>query len=106
VEITVYQGLTTWTDQTFFFVSFPGYGYGHPGGFNPFLLNAGWLDAAYMNYAWSDYFRVQQTHPLLSKGEWFFSINFRKIEHHTAVVSRTIKFSTAAPTTISKLPIN
>jgi hypothetical protein len=65
------QGQTTLTDRNFCFLS--GYGYGHPGGFNPFLLNAGWLDAAYMNYAWSDYFRVQQTHPLLSKGEcWFF----------------------------------
>lgn len=28
------------------------------GPFNPFLLNpAGWLDAAYMSYAWPDYFR-------------------------------------------------
>ncbi|XP_061503632.1 segmentation protein Runt isoform X4 [Anopheles gambiae] len=34
--------------------------YGHPGPFNPFILNAGWLDAAYMNYAWSDYFRQHQ----------------------------------------------
>ncbi|KPI99900.1 Segmentation protein Runt [Papilio xuthus] len=33
------------------------YGYGHPGAFNPFLLNAGWFDAAYLNYAWADYFR-------------------------------------------------
>lgn len=37
-----------------------GYGYGHPGAFNPFLLNSGWLDAAYLNYAWADYFRVPQ----------------------------------------------
>uniref|UniRef100_A0A182PZN4 Runt domain-containing protein n=1 Tax=Anopheles farauti TaxID=69004 RepID=A0A182PZN4_9DIPT len=36
------------------------FAYGHPGAFNPFILNAGWLDAAYMNYAWSDYFRQQQ----------------------------------------------
>ncbi|XP_058444706.1 segmentation protein Runt-like [Malaya genurostris] len=36
------------------------FAYGHPGAFNPFMLNAGWLDAAYMNYAWSDYFRQQQ----------------------------------------------
>ncbi|XP_047535508.1 segmentation protein Runt [Vanessa atalanta] len=36
------------------------YGYGHPGAFNPFLLNPGWLDAAYLNYAWADYFRPPQ----------------------------------------------
>lgn len=28
--------------------------------FNPFLLNPGWLDAAYMSYAWPDYFRTQR----------------------------------------------
>ncbi|XP_057663903.1 segmentation protein Runt [Diorhabda carinulata] len=36
------------------------YGYGMPGlpgGFNPFLLNPGWLDAAYMTYAFPDYLR-------------------------------------------------
>lgn len=36
------------------------YGYGLPGmptGFNPFLLNPTWLDAAYMSYAYPDYFR-------------------------------------------------
>ncbi|KAK4873558.1 hypothetical protein RN001_012918 [Aquatica leii] len=54
------------------------YGYGIPGlpgAFNPFLLNPGWLDAAYMTYAWPDYFRTrpnfpQQTniHPSLIKG--------------------------------------
>ncbi|KAK5641391.1 hypothetical protein RI129_009938 [Pyrocoelia pectoralis] len=53
------------------------YGYGIPGlpgAFNPFLLNPGWLDAAYMTYAWPDYFRTrpnfqQQTnlHPGLIK---------------------------------------
>ncbi|XP_062536870.1 segmentation protein Runt [Armigeres subalbatus] len=38
------------------------FAYGHPGAFNPFMLNPGWFDAAYMNmnYAWSDYFRQQQ----------------------------------------------
>ncbi|NP_001104821.1 runt [Bombyx mori] len=36
------------------------YGYGHPGPFSPFLLNPGWLDAAYLNYAWADYFRPPQ----------------------------------------------
>nr|XP_013189737.1 unnamed protein product [Amyelois transitella] len=35
------------------------YGYGHPGAFTPFLLSSGWLDAAYLNYAW-DYFRPPQ----------------------------------------------
>ncbi|GAB0094032.1 ATP binding [Sergentomyia squamirostris] len=44
------------------------YGYGHPGGFNPFILNPGWLDAAYM-YAWPDYFRHQTHHStLVAKG--------------------------------------
>ncbi|CAG9832948.1 unnamed protein product [Diabrotica balteata] len=36
------------------------YGYGMPGlpgGFNPFLINPGWLDAAYMSYAFPDYLR-------------------------------------------------
>lgn len=29
-----------------------------PGGFHPFLLNPGWLDAAYLStYGWSEYFR-------------------------------------------------
>lgn len=53
-----------------------GYAYGPHGGFNPFMLNAGWLDAAYMNYAWSDYFRHQPPHPALVKGKnrfYFFS---------------------------------
>ncbi|CAH2093044.1 unnamed protein product [Euphydryas editha] len=45
------------------------YGYGHPGAFNPFLLNPGWLDAAYLNYAWADYFRPPQLiDPVLVKG--------------------------------------
>ncbi|CAH2043890.1 unnamed protein product, partial [Iphiclides podalirius] len=39
------------------------YGYGHPGAFNPFLLNAGWFDAAYLNYAWADYFRPPMREP-------------------------------------------
>ncbi|KAI4456491.1 runt related [Holotrichia oblita] len=40
------------------------YGYGipgMPGAFNPFLINPGWLDAAYMSYAWPDYFRSRNT---------------------------------------------
>ncbi|KAF5270175.1 hypothetical protein FQR65_LT05655 [Abscondita terminalis] len=55
------------------------YGYGIPGlpgAFNPFLLNPGWLDAAYMTYAWPDYFRTRPSfhqqqsnlHPSLIKG--------------------------------------
>ncbi|XP_044759304.1 segmentation protein Runt [Coccinella septempunctata] len=49
------------------------YGYGLPGTFSPFFLNPGWLDAAYMTYAWPDYFRrsnMQQpnVHPSLVKG--------------------------------------
>lgn len=35
-------------------------GMGLGGGFNPFLLNPSWLDAAYMSYAWPDYFRNQR----------------------------------------------
>ncbi|KOB68298.1 Runt [Operophtera brumata] len=42
-----------------------GYGYGHPGAFSPFLLNPGWLDAAYLNYAWADYFRPPQAATLV-----------------------------------------
>lgn len=49
------------------------FAYGHPSGFNPFMLNAGWLDAAYMNYAWTDYFRHQhQPHHSLGKGKHLF----------------------------------
>lgn len=50
-----------------------GYGYPHPGAFNPFMLNPAWLDAAYMTYGYADYFRHQQAaaaavhHPALSK---------------------------------------
>ena len=36
---------------------------GMPGGFNPFLLNPGWLDAAYMTYTWPDYFRSRANVP-------------------------------------------
>lgn len=36
------------------------------------MLNPGWLDAAYMNYAWTDYFRHQPHHPALAKGKYFF----------------------------------
>lgn len=61
-------------------VSIAGYQYGYgipgmPGGFNPFLIGPGWLDAAYMTYAWPDYFRSrpagpaqQPVHPSLVKG--------------------------------------
>lgn len=61
------------------------YGYGIPGfpaGFNPFLLNPGWLDAAYMSYAFPDYLRhrpntIPQTnpnvHPSMMKGNFKFS---------------------------------
>lgn len=55
------------------------YAYGHPGGFNPFMLNPGWLDAAYMNYAWTDYFRHQHQphHPTMSaKGKYYFRCVF------------------------------
>lgn len=30
---------------------------GLPGGFNPFFINPGWIDAAYMTYAFPDYLR-------------------------------------------------
>ena len=49
-----------------------GYGYPHPGAFNPFMLNPAWLDAAYMTYGYADYFRHQAAaavvhHPALAK---------------------------------------
>lgn len=56
-----------------------------PGAFNPFLLNPGWLDAAYMSYAWPDYFRSrnaglptqQNSVPLLkSKNTQYLELNF------------------------------
>lgn len=52
----------------FFIIIITDYAYGHPGGFNPFMLNPGWLDAAYMNYAWTDYFRHQHQphHPAMA----------------------------------------
>lgn len=44
-----------------------------PAGFSPFLLNPGWLDAAYMTYAWPDYFRSRPSalpqHSTLIKGK-------------------------------------
>lgn len=43
----------------FFPFTLPGYGYPHPGAFNPFMLNPAWLDAAYMTYGYADYFRHQ-----------------------------------------------
>ncbi|XP_044738694.1 segmentation protein Runt-like isoform X2 [Chrysoperla carnea] len=45
-----------------------GYGMGLHGGLNPFLLNPGWLDAAYMSYAWPDYFRTQRTPTTTANG--------------------------------------
>lgn len=61
------------------------YGYGLsglPGGFNPFLLNPGWLDAAYMSYAFPDYLRHRTNpispqpniHPSLIKGKFLMGI--------------------------------
>lgn len=47
----------------FFFTGYQ-YGYGLPGmpGFNPFLLNSTWLDAAYLStYGWGEYFRTRNT---------------------------------------------
>lgn len=82
----------------YFFLStgfFADYAYGHPGGFNPFMLSPGWLDAAYMSYAWPDYFRAPQQqqqqqpqppttpshHPGLSKGKdhYFISLTFKNV---------------------------
>jgi len=62
------------TDFPPFFFILPGYGYPHPGAFNPFMLNPAWLDAAYMTYGYADYFRHQAAaqaaqvhHPALAK---------------------------------------
>lgn len=70
--------------------SFPGYQYGYglsglPGGFNPFLLNPGWLDAAYMSYAFPDYLRHRTNpmspqaniHPSLIKGKIYYSFKLQ-----------------------------
>ena len=69
----------------------PDFAYGHPGGFNPFMLNPGWLDAAYMNYAWTDYFRHQPHHPALSKGKYsninLFTTRFM-VCHHSIETSQ------------------
>ncbi|XP_055296758.1 segmentation protein Runt-like [Sitodiplosis mosellana] len=39
------------------------FGYGHPNGLHPFILSPGWLDAAYMSYAFPEYFRQQPHNP-------------------------------------------
>lgn len=60
------------------------YGYGHPGAFSPFLLNPGWLDAAYLNYAWADYFRPPQMRDQtasLVKGNVFFYYSLFELLH-------------------------
>ncbi|XP_031629349.1 segmentation protein Runt-like isoform X2 [Contarinia nasturtii] len=43
------------------------FGYGHPNGLHPFMLNPGWLDAAYMSYAFPEYFRQQPHNPQFAK---------------------------------------
>lgn len=51
-------------------IYFKGFGYGHPNGFNQFMLNPNWLDAAYyMSYACTDYFRPQAHTANYSKGK-------------------------------------
>lgn len=54
---------------------FPGFGYGHPNGLHPFMLNPGWLDVAYMNYVFPDCFRQQQHNPQFPKGKYWFYLS-------------------------------
>ncbi|XP_031629465.1 segmentation protein Runt-like isoform X2 [Contarinia nasturtii] len=39
------------------------FGYGHSNGLHPFMMNPNWLDAAYMSYAFPEYFRQQPHSP-------------------------------------------
>lgn len=89
-------------------ISFPyfltDFAYAHPG-INPFMLNAGWLDAAYMNYAWTDYFRHQHQphHPALAKGKYWEILHMQITlalpdsdfppEHHHAQLFWSMKLS-------------
>lgn len=59
------------TKSTFHFI-FTGFGYGHPNGLHPFMLNPGWLDAAYMSYAFPEYFRQQPHNPQFAKGKYIY----------------------------------
>lgn len=61
--------------DNFFFNSnvyfiFTGFGYGHPNGLHPFMLNPGWLDATYMSYAFPEFFRQQPHNPQFAKGKY------------------------------------
>lgn len=60
-------------------INFPGFGYGHPNGLHPFMLNPGWLDAAYMSYAFPEYFRQQPHNPqFAAKGKYPHSTTINK----------------------------
>lgn len=56
-----------------FLILFKGFGYPHPNGFNPFFLNPGWLDAAYI-YNMPEYFRHQMHNPNFPKGKRFLRL--------------------------------
>ncbi|XP_059616653.1 segmentation protein Runt [Phlebotomus argentipes] len=72
------------------------YGYGHPGVLNPFILNPGWLDAAYM-YAWPDYFRHQTHHSaLVAKGSPTLPPNASTVLPPTTVGSEFLPLNTSA----------
>lgn len=47
---------------------FIGFGYGHPNVLHQYMLDPRWLDAAYMTYAFPEYFRQQQHNPQFSRG--------------------------------------
>lgn len=61
----------SFTKSIFYFKT--GFGYGHPNGLHPFMLNPGWLDAAYMSYAFPEYFRQQPHNPQFAKGKYTHS---------------------------------
>lgn len=51
-------------------ISFAGFGYGHPNGLHPYMLNMpGWIDA-YMSMNYYEYFRHQPHNPQFAKGKY------------------------------------
>lgn len=54
----------------FDFIPFTGFGYGHPNGLHPYMLNMpGWIDA-YMSMNYYEYFRHQPHNPQFAKGKY------------------------------------
>lgn len=57
---------------------FTGFGYGHPNGMHPMMMNAGWPDAAYLTFANSEFLRQQAQNPQFAKSK--FNSIFKDIE--------------------------